>query len=106
MYNGADAVNVKEHIGGGVNVTIKSGCNVINIRRYFMTEVGSGELPTRKGIALKFVEWDRLVERLEDIKKVSPVLTNAQLCANGLDHANLMGFLQCRECNPYGDVIE
>lgn len=105
LYNGVEAVNIKEHIGGGVNVSLKTGNNCVDIRRYFMTDVGVAELPTRKGISLKFAQWDRLVERLEDIKRVSPILMNAELCSSRTDHSNLMGFLDCRECNPYGDVI-
>ena len=106
LLRGSETVELKEHIGGGIYVTLKSGFAMVNIRKYFMPQSCSVEVATKMGIALKFSEWDHLVEAIPNIKKLSPILENAVPCADGTDHCNLMGFLQCRECNPFGDALE
>jgi hypothetical protein len=100
--NGSESVDVREHIGGGVYLTLKSGTNLINIRKYFIPPGSILPIPTRMGIALKFSEWDKLMDCIEDMKNLSQDLKHAEPCFNGLDHANVMSFLECKECTPYG----
>ncbi len=99
---GSDSVDVREHIGGGVHVCVKSGLHLVDIRKYFVPVGTVSPIPTRMGIALKFPEWEKLTEYLDVIKSLSPELTDAEPCFNAEDHANVMGFLQCTECSPYG----
>ena len=97
----SESVDVKEHIGGGVYIAAKSGKDIINIRKHFMPSGSAAPVPTRMGIGLRFPEWDKLMECIENMKNPSPDLANAEPCFNGNDHANLMGFLQCPECCPH-----
>ena len=103
LLEGTNNVDINEHIGGGIKVTLKSDVALIHIRKYSMPGRQSFEMATTLGIALKFGEWDKLVEVLNDVKNLSPTLKNAKPCSDSPDHCNLMGFLQCRECNPHGD---
>ena len=105
VENGSETVDLRDHIGGGVHVALKSGINLVNIRKYFLPHGAAAPIPTRMGIALKFSEWEKLMECIDDVKNLSSELMNAEPCFNGLDHANLMGFLQCRECSPFGSEL-
>ena len=102
VQGGSELVDVREHIGGGVNVSINSEMKLINIRKHFIPIGTATPIPTRMGIALKFSEWEKLMEKLEEIKNLSPELVNAEPCYLGTDHSNVMGYLQCKECSPYG----
>ena len=102
VEGGSETVNVCEHIGGGVNVSVNSGFRVVNIRKHFVPMGAVTPIPTRMGIALKFSEWEKLVEKLDEIKNLTPELTNAEPCYTATDHSNVMGFLQCKECTPHG----
>jgi len=54
----------KYHIGGGVYATIDHNYACVNIREYFVPDGQRTEIPTKRGIALRFPEFHRLQELL------------------------------------------
>ena len=94
-----------QHIGGGYHVTVSKDVLCVNIRRYFQPSTGSKPIPTRSGIALRLFEWERLVSTIDELHESVPDLKVATPCYASDDHANQMGYYDCRECNPF-DRIE
>ncbi|KAJ8303808.1 hypothetical protein KUTeg_018731 [Tegillarca granosa] len=100
-YKQRETVDYIYHLGENVYVSIKNGYPVVNIRKWFLPEGQKEILPTKKGIALTFRQWeffrgaiDLVSQMLKDeLKKVS-------YCEYSLDHLNQMGFLSCSRCNP------
>jgi len=94
----------KYHIRGGVYATIDHNYACVNIREYFVPDGPRAKIPTKRGIALRFSEFHRLQELINEINKLFPDLMNATPCWEAVDHANLSGYLACHECNPTGDM--
>lgn len=107
LRDGLDDINLKLHVGGGVYCTVKSGIFCVDIRKYFVPENSeSGDaIPTKMGIALKFVEFEALLACVEDIKKLSSELRDTQPCYIQWDHSNLTAYLECKECSPFEKKI-
>ena len=59
----------KYNIGSGMFVTASSGFPVIHIRFFFQNEEMPVALPTKSGVALRYVEWDTLVKLIESVQK-------------------------------------
>jgi len=94
----------KYHIGGGVYATIDHNYPCVNIREYFVPDSQQTEIPTKRGIELRFSEIHHLQELIDELNKLSPDLMNATPCSDALDPANLSGYLACHQCNPTGDL--
>ena len=100
LRDGED-VDFMKHIGGGVYVTVKSGFECVNLRQYFLPPGNEKEVPTRQGIALRLPEWDRLLEHMDAIRMTSKEIEDAKQCFLSDDHMNIMGWINCRECNAF-----
>jgi len=88
-----------EHIGGGWYVSINTGFQCIDIRRFYKKD---GEIkPTRDGLALRLSEWLSLQLLVITFPVDQPALVAVQPCYYATDHQNLMGYLECPECTPY-----
>jgi len=59
----------KYNIGDGLFVTASNGFPVIHIRRYYQSEEMPIALPTKSGIALRYGEWDNLMNLIENVQK-------------------------------------
>jgi len=59
----------KHDIGDGVFVTASNGFALVHIRLYYQNEDMPIALPTKTGIALRFDEWDALVNVVENVQK-------------------------------------
>jgi len=94
-------VEHSQHIGGKYYVTISKGIKCVNIRRYFLPLNCTKERPTRSGIALRLCEWEVLVSKIDKLHQHIPELKVARPCYASDDHANQIGYLNCRECNPF-----
>jgi hypothetical protein len=94
-------VEYSQHIGGKYYVTISQGMKCINIRRYFLPLNSKKERPTRSGIALRLDEWGTLATKVYELHERIPELKVARPCYASDDHANQLGYLNCRECNPF-----
>ena len=60
----------KYNLGNNVYVTANKEYPVVHIRFYFQNELMPFALPTKIGIALRFGEWNKLVELVEAVKTI------------------------------------
>ena len=60
----------KYHLGDEVYVTATVGFPLVHIRLHYKNEDMSVALPTKVGVALRFDEWDALVNILEKVQKL------------------------------------
>ncbi len=106
LRSGADT-NMRAHIGGRCMISVKTGIDRIDVRKFWMFNAvdGQQERPTRSGIALNFFEWGRLKAHITDMHAHVPEAANAKPCYDGDDHANQLGFVNCLECNPFTKSI-
>ena len=93
-------VHYNWHLGGNRYVQVNSGFPVVDLREFWMPEGKDQVQPTRRGIALKFDEYDTLIKLRADIEKGIPELSETQPCYMDSDHMNQLGYLRCVECNP------
>jgi Transcriptional Coactivator p15 (PC4) len=90
-----------QHIGGGWYISVTTGFMCVDIRRFYFAK---GELkPLKKGIALRLSEWETLKPVMQSLPTDVPQLASIQLCFMRDDHLNQEGYLQCRECCPFGE---
>jgi hypothetical protein len=97
--NGKD-IHFNYHLGRNNFVQVNSGFQVVDLRQFWLPEGTDRVQPTRKGIALKFDEFDILVKLKPEIEQVIPELDQMQPCWMSDDHRNQEGLMNCRECNP------
>jgi hypothetical protein len=95
-------VHFKQHLGGNHYVQVNSGFKVVDLRRFWLPEGQTQIRATRKGIALNFDEFRKLVSLLESIVGILPELSSVEPCYLRSDHCNVLGALSCAECNPNG----
>lgn len=98
-------VKHQQHIGGRWFVCVTTGYRCVDIRQFYDKE-GEGLKPTKKGIAIRLHEWDKLKNLINQIHVKYPKIAAAQPCSYGLDHSNLQGALNCFECNPFQTIGE
>ena len=56
-------------LGEGLRVTASQDFPLVHIRLFFQNEFMPFALPTKAGIALKFDEWGKLVELIDQVKR-------------------------------------
>ena len=86
------------HLGGNVYCTVEEGSGCVNIRQYWKPE--EKLVPTKKGLCLRPLEYQRLKELVPEIGQTLPELNSVVPCFLQSDHMNQLGALQCPECNP------
>lgn len=92
---------VKEHLGGGIYVTVNDQFNGVNFRKYWMPPEGNATVvPTKKGIFLPASQWTTLKRKIDELLAACPDLLTAEPCS--FSHQNQMGMLECPECMPFG----
>ncbi|KAJ8319636.1 hypothetical protein KUTeg_002816 [Tegillarca granosa] len=100
-YKSNQNVDYRYHLGENVNVSIKTGFPVVHIRKWFLPEGQESVVPTRKGIALTFAQWDQMRCAINFVAELlKEQLATVTFCELSDDHLNQMGFFQCRRCNP------
>jgi hypothetical protein len=96
-------VKYRKHIGGLYYVCITTGFYCVSIQKFVKRNEDDDNLkPTYQGLALRVLEWTKLVQTISQLKADFPALDAVQLCIEGLDHQNQIGWLNCPECNPSG----
>ena len=60
----------KYNLGNNVFVTANKEYPVVHIRCYFQNELMPFALPTKAGIALRYSEWNKLIELVEAVKSI------------------------------------
>ena len=102
LCNGEN-VNFREHIGGGLYVSVTSGFYCVDFRKFFVP-YGQQEIkPTRKGIALRIHEWAEMQKTIDTINNDFPCLATALPCYLQIDHNSSF---DCRECYPFGVIVQ
>jgi hypothetical protein len=67
----------KYNIGDGVNIsTNKDYPTVVDIRYYFQTPIMPFAQPTKKGLALRFSEWEIFINFVDMVKNEIDVIKN------------------------------
>ena len=56
-------------LGEGIHVTASEGFSLVHFRLYFQNEEMPVALPTKTGLALRFEEWDNLINVIDEVKK-------------------------------------
>ena len=94
------AVNLQFHIGGKCYVSVTTGFKCVDVREFYWNPV-LGVKPTRKGIAIRLHEWDKLKEVIQQLHTKFPIIAATQTCSSQPNHFNQESALLCLECNPY-----
>ena len=81
----------------GLKLTVNPPFHVVNIRDWYIDEQ-EVERPTRRGVCLKFYQWEHLMEAMDEIKYHLPEINAFHNCFE--DHENLEGALDCAQCCP------
>jgi Transcriptional Coactivator p15 (PC4) len=97
------SITLKTHLGGGIYCTMNEGFDSVNFRQYFVPEGQQEAIPTKRGISLKFTEWEKFAALVDEMKQLSPDLLLAEPCYMNTNHYNQLGFLNCKECKPFPD---
>jgi hypothetical protein len=93
-------VDMKLAIGGKWYVSVVTGYMCVDLREWYYHPT-QGLRPTKKGIALRLVEFNALKDVIRLIFLKYPILTSTTPCYLQGDHHNQEGMLACLECNPY-----
>ena len=86
------------HLGGNVYCDLGDDSVCVDIRQHWMPE--EKVVPTKKGLCLRPLEYQRLKELVPLIGQALPELDAVVPCYMQSDHMNQVGALQCPECNP------
>ncbi len=101
-----DRVDVEIHVGRKVYVTLIMDYMYVDLRDFYFSERRSEILPSARGIALSFDEWNNLKDLMPEILEEFPILNSVLLCHENPTHYNLEGALNCFECNFFhNDMI-
>ena len=96
-----EKVSSQTHLGGGFYTTIIPGFKSVDIRKYYFDQCKGIPCPSRKGIALKIVEWETLKHVFHEINQTFPELSLITPCNSGADRFNQEGGISCQECHPF-----
>jgi hypothetical protein len=97
----AEFVQYRQHIGAGWFVSVTTGYQCVDIRRFYMPNVGFEEKPSKSGLALRLSEWIDFVAVVRIMKEENPHLAKIQPCG---PHHNQQEALNCAECYPFPSV--
>ncbi len=86
----------RRHIGGNWYVTMETGFNTVDIRRFWQPDDSTCIRATRKGVSLTFNQFDELKNGLRMIEGVVPELSQVVPCYLTGNHQRDL----CRECSP------
>lgn len=80
----------RQDIGGSWFVTIGNGYRCVDIRKWFTDRNGKSR-PTRNGMSLRYVEWDKFKEIANDVRHQRPDVAAVEPCYQSGDHQNQEG---------------
>ena len=63
-------VQYRTHVGGGYFISLTTGCDFVDIRKFHMAEGQMQEEPSDEGIQLPLAEWDKIPGTIELAKAV------------------------------------
>jgi hypothetical protein len=100
INNMNNVLNVYKHIGSNKYVSVNDGYNFVDLRLFWIPLNEEGVHPTRKGISLTFCEWRQLTYVMDTLPLFIPEIEITVPCMLRDDHTNVLGFMQCLNCNP------
>src|SRR6267154_53892 len=92
----------KSHLGAGIYASVGSEFKGVDLRRYWVPEEQMLPIPTRNGIFLSLAQWNSLKQKIPKLLAAHSELNSAEECF----HANQMGYIGCKECMPFGWIVE
>ena len=99
QYRDSKTVDFMVHLGGNYHVSVKTGFPLVNIRRWFTPENQQELTPTKTGVALTFLQWEKLKSAMPLIEELlNGELDKVSFCEES--HQNQEGALACSNCNP------
>ena len=99
QYRDSKSVDFIIHLGGNYHVSLKSGFPLVNIRRWFVPGDQQELTPTKTGIALTFLQWEKLKSAMPLVEELlNGELGKVSFCEGS--HQNQEGALTCSNCNP------
>ena len=99
QYRDSKPVDLTLHLGGNYHVSVKSGFPLVNIRRWFVPGDRQELTPTKTGIALTFLQWEKLKSAMPLVEELlNGELDKVSFCEES--HQNQEGALTCSNCNP------
>ena len=91
----------KEHLGGGIYVSIDEKYHGVSLRRHWMPPGQDKIVQTKQGIYLPAAQWVALKQTLNELLAAFPGLNDAVPCIYSHE-GNQMGLVECKECMPFG----
>ena len=81
-------------------MTVSSTYQNVGIRQFWIPPGETELVATRKGISIGKTEFRKLKDLQEELHQAVPELETVSKCLDNPSHANQLGALSCRECNP------
>ena len=90
-------VRLNTHIGGRFYVSVTTGYNCVDIRRFYYNPAKDSTLPTKEGIAINLNDWTAFKVIAQQINQDFSQLANAEMCM----HQTFIELISCGECHPF-----
>ncbi len=91
----------RRHIGGNWYVTMESGYNTVDIRRFWLPDNATSIRATRNGVSLQFNQFEELKNGLRILDSFVPELNNVVPCYLSGKHCRDT----CMECSPNNKLV-
>ena len=99
QYQDSKPVDLFIHLGGNYHVSVKNGYPLVNIGGWFVPEGLETLTPTKAGMALTFLRWEKLKSAMLLVEELlNGELDNVNFCEES--HQNQVGALACSNFNP------
>ena len=82
-------------IGGSWFLSVGNGYRCVDIRKWY-TDCSGKVRPSRVGLSLRYPEWEKFKEIVNEIRQHRPEVAAVVPCYNGGDHQNQEGKRNCR----------
>ena len=94
-------VAYRNHYGGGWHISVTSGFECVDLRKFYLPAVQTECKPTKTGIALRLTEWAMFKEWINVVQSDNLTVAGFLPCFLNRDHTTQLGIKACSECNPF-----
>ena len=99
QYKENREVDLVKHLGSNLRVTLRNSYPVVHIRRWFLPTDKAEYLPTKKGVALNFDQWEKLKDAMSYVETlIGSEMDDVDMC--DVLHQNQEEAFMCPDCNP------
>ena len=98
--SGEDGTVYKQHLGGGIYLSINQQYPGVDIRKFWRPSNCLSIAPSKTGIFIPISQWASLKDKLKDLYGKYPKLDFVETCL----HQNQLAFLDCSECCPFNNL--